>query len=65
MPIYEYQCKHCHHCFEKLVFASDKDEAVTCPQCGHDEVSKLISCVSAFEGAKGNLCSSGSSTGFS
>jgi putative FmdB family regulatory protein len=24
MPIYEYQCKACCHCFEELVFSSDR-----------------------------------------
>ena len=65
MPIYEYQCKQCHHCFEKIVFSSDESETIECPQCGHTEVNRLISCVSAFDGAKSGLCSPGSSSGFS
>jgi len=26
MPIYEYQCEKCHHCFEILVFSSDDEK---------------------------------------
>lgn len=65
MPIYEYQCNSCHHCFEKLVFATDKSESIKCPKCGNVKVSKLMSCVSAFDGAKSGLCTPGSSSGFS
>ncbi|MGW8325924.1 MAG: FmdB family zinc ribbon protein, partial [Desulfobacterales bacterium] len=36
MPIYEYQCEKCCHCFEVLVFRSD-DETADCPQCGHSQ----------------------------
>ncbi len=42
MPIYEFQCKACCHCFEVLVFPSDAATHV-CPQCGCDDVQKLIS----------------------
>ena len=65
MPIYEYQCKKCHHCFERIVFSSDESEKIECPKCGQNEVTRLISCVSAFEGAKSGFCSPGSSSGFS
>ena len=43
MPIYEYECEQCRHCFEKLVFGGD-DIAVQCPRCGGDRTKKLISC---------------------
>ena len=56
MPIFEYQCNSCHHCFEKLVLSSQDDEKPNCPECGHAEVSKLMSCVSAFDGAKSGFC---------
>lgn len=65
MPIYEYRCQACGHCFEVLV-VSRNDEEILCPQCGRDEVNKLMSCINAFGGAKaGGACSSGSSSGFS
>jgi putative FmdB family regulatory protein len=33
MPIYEYQCKKCHHRFERIQKFSDP-HVKTCPQCG-------------------------------
>jgi len=64
MPIYEYQCDTCRHCFEKLVFAGDT-ETVTCPKCRGVEVKKRISCAS-FIGASGlSGCAPGTGRGFS
>ena len=35
MPMYDYQCRHCEHCFEELVFSSSvADEEIKCPYCG-------------------------------
>lgn len=42
MPIFEYQCKTCCHCFETLVFSTD-ESAPECPQCKGREVEKLMS----------------------
>ncbi|OQY01689.1 MAG: hypothetical protein B6I26_03580 [Desulfobacteraceae bacterium 4572_130] len=42
MPIYEYKCKKCCHCFEKLVFKDDNVKIV-CPKCENDNVQKLLS----------------------
>jgi putative FmdB family regulatory protein len=42
MPIYEYQCKSCCHCFEKLVL-SPTDPPIECPQCACKDVIKLMS----------------------
>ena len=64
MPIYEYQCESCHNCFEKLVFAGDKD-AVACPECDSENTKKLVSCVSFMGGSSKGLCSTDSSSGFS
>jgi putative FmdB family regulatory protein len=33
MPIYEYQCKRCHHRFERIQKFSDP-HVKKCPQCG-------------------------------
>src|SRR3979411_2217623 len=33
MPLYEYECKKCHHRFEKIQKFSDK-MVEKCPQCG-------------------------------
>ncbi len=48
MPIYEYQCKACCHCFEELMM-STSDPAPNCPECDCKDVEKLMSagCVRA------------------
>ena len=33
MPTYEYECRACHHTFEKFQSMSDEPEKV-CPECG-------------------------------
>lgn len=40
MPIYEYSCAACNHEFEEIILG---DEEPVCPQCGHQECTKLIS----------------------
>jgi len=42
MPIYEYQCKSCGHCFDALQKMSDKP-LLTCPECSKNEVARLVS----------------------
>ena len=64
MPIYEYKCKKCETCFEKLVFAGD-EEPVECPGCGTRQVEKLMSCASFMDGGLGKACSGGAKSGFS
>jgi putative FmdB family regulatory protein len=48
MPIYEYQCKACCHCFEQLVLSAN-DPPPQCPECQCADVEKLMSagCVRA------------------
>jgi len=42
MPIYEYQCKACCHCFEALL-RSTAEPAPNCPECQCPDVEKLMS----------------------
>lgn len=42
MPIYEYQCQHCHHCFEIMQKMSDSPETL-CPNCNQNEAKRLVS----------------------
>ena len=42
MPIYEYQCKGCCHCFEHLKFRADEPDP-DCPECRCGNVEKLMS----------------------
>jgi putative FmdB family regulatory protein len=41
MPLYEYECKKCHHRFERIVKFSDKPMK-KCPDCG-GPVEQMIS----------------------
>lgn len=40
MPIYDFHCQHCEHTFELLVGLSEKP---ACPDCGSEEMEKLVS----------------------
>jgi putative FmdB family regulatory protein len=42
MPIYEYQCTHCNHCFDMMQKISE-DPIKQCPVCYQNTVQKLIS----------------------
>ena len=42
MPIYEYKCSACHHELEALQKFADAP-LVTCPACGKDALTKLVS----------------------
>jgi putative FmdB family regulatory protein len=54
MPIFEYSCPNCGHCFEKLVLSSRRQSELSCPQCGSKEVKKAISlCGSVGTGKSG------------
>lgn len=64
MPIFEYRCLKCGHCFEQLTFANDKPSDLACPSCGDAKVEKLMSCANALGGAKSGFCAP-SSSGFS
>ena len=41
MPLYEYQCKKCHHRFERIQKFSDR-HVKKCPECG-GPIEQLIS----------------------
>ena len=60
MPIYEFKCKNCDHCFEKLVFKGD-EKYITCPECGAAQVEKLMSTASFIGAGLGSpgACGSG------
>jgi putative FmdB family regulatory protein len=40
MPIYEYECRDCHHRFEAIVRVA---ESATCPSCQSANLERLIS----------------------
>lgn len=52
MPIYEYSCESCGCEFEQLLLGSDQPE---CPQCGGDQLDRLMSVPAAHSGGSGQL----------
>ena len=42
MPLYEYECRKCHHRFERIQKFSDKPVR-RCPECKTGRVDKLVS----------------------
>lgn len=64
MPIYEYECSQCGHCFEKLMFAGDDDCELKCPACGTPQIRKLVSCASTLS-IGGGLCTGAGASRFS
>jgi putative FmdB family regulatory protein len=50
MPLYEYECKKCHHRFEKIQKFSDR-HVKKCPECG-GPIEQLISAATVqFKGS--------------
>jgi putative FmdB family regulatory protein len=45
VPIYEFACESCGHCFEELVGTHVGRQAadVACPECGSRKVERLVS----------------------
>lgn len=43
MPFYEYRCQKCEHEFEELIRCEDDLKNLRCPQCGGEELGKLLS----------------------
>jgi putative FmdB family regulatory protein len=43
MPIYEYECLSCGRAFQRLVMKSEEAKSVRCPECGGEEIKRLIS----------------------
>lgn len=50
MPLFEYECRQCHHRFETLVRADTRAE---CPSCHSGDLERMLSvfAVSAKSGA--------------
>ena len=42
MPLYEYECKKCHHRFEKIQKFSDR-MVKKCPKCGATALEQMVS----------------------
>ncbi|MBN1982743.1 MAG: zinc ribbon domain-containing protein [Chitinivibrionales bacterium] len=57
MPIYEYQCKSCHHIFEELV-SKISNETRPCPSCSSPDTEKLMSAAGINTRGKEPACAS-------
>jgi len=51
MPIYEFRCLSCNHCFELLAVRKDDTTEMKCPSCDNEEVERVLSCVSYVMGS--------------
>jgi putative FmdB family regulatory protein len=51
MPIYEFRCLSCNHCFELLAVRQDDTTEMKCPNCDNEEVERVLSCVSYVMGS--------------
>jgi len=51
MPIYEFRCLSCNHCFELLAVRQDDTAEMKCPKCENQEVERVLSCVSYVTGS--------------
>ncbi|MFA4873985.1 MAG: zinc ribbon domain-containing protein [bacterium] len=57
MPIYEYECRSCSKRSELLVRSAE--EQVRCPNCGSEQLTRLLSTFSAHGGSSsGGSCDS-------
>jgi putative FmdB family regulatory protein len=43
MPLFEYYCSTCRTRFEELVRVPTTGEGATCPQCGRENVPRVLS----------------------
>ncbi|NLC57845.1 MAG: zinc ribbon domain-containing protein [Armatimonadetes bacterium] len=43
MPVYELRCEECQHTFEVLTPTMTLPKETVCPQCGGQEVRRLLS----------------------
>jgi len=65
MPIYEFRCNRCDNTFEQLVLSSSEEDTVTCPSCGDNDTSRLMSSFSCGSSGTGSSACSPSPSGFS
>jgi putative FmdB family regulatory protein len=52
MPVYEYRCNSCRKTYSQILSIKQSDEAPQCPNCGSDDVEKLVSSVAVVRSAR-------------
>ena len=62
MPIYEFKCNKCGNIFERLVFPSDGEDKVICPDCGEGDTHRLMSSFSSGSSSSDKGLGSGMSS---
>lgn len=53
MPVYEYRCLSCNTQFERLGLISERENGVSCPECGGKQAERLLSRFAASASANG------------
>jgi putative FmdB family regulatory protein len=44
MPLYEFECRKCEHVFDKVLTIKEMETtSPACPECGSEDVKKLMS----------------------
>lgn len=51
MPIYEYECRSCHHRYTAILSMKESADVPACPHCQSRDVQKLISRVAVVRSA--------------
>jgi putative FmdB family regulatory protein len=52
MPVYEYQCESCKNRYTAILSIKDSDHVPACPDCGSEDVRKLVSPVAVVRSAQ-------------
>jgi putative FmdB family regulatory protein len=47
MPIFEYKCEECGTKFEKLIYHTSDEAALSCPECGKQQLHRELSTFAA------------------
>ncbi len=51
MPVYEYECRSCHHRYTAILSIRESATVPACPQCHSGDIQKLISPVAVVRSA--------------
>lgn len=51
MPMYEFQCAACGHCFEEIAPSGSESAPCPCPSCGSSDSNRQLSAPSLKTGA--------------